>query len=131
MPWKPRQNAARNWESDWRSGFAGWRAGSVSGRSSRAFHSTTGDILTREIAGAIVVLAGSLLVATGVIAEAMGARVPGTNGGCWFGGFVIFGGFVYLFGGTLRRIWDAIGTQTSERAREKERSPAESRILDR
>jgi hypothetical protein len=61
----------------------------------------------------------------------MGARVPGTNGGYWFGGFVIFGGFVYLFGGTLRRIWDAIGTQTSERAREKERSSAESRILDR
>lgn len=67
-----------------------------------------GDFM-REVAGAVLVLAGSVLIAAGIVADA----VSGDRGGHGTAGYVL-GAIVGLVGakrllvGPLRRGWDAI-----------------------
>lgn len=63
----------------------------------------------REIAGGILVLAGAVLIAAGIIADAV-TRGGGSfgNAGYVLGTVVGLLGGVFLLGGPLRRLWDAI-----------------------
>jgi drug/metabolite transporter (DMT)-like permease len=63
----------------------------------------------REVSGAILVLAGSVLIAAGIVADAV-SRDPGARGtaGYVLGAVVGLVGIVLLLGGALRRGWDSI-----------------------
>jgi hypothetical protein len=63
----------------------------------------------REVSGAILVLAGSVLVAAGIVADAV-ARDHGGHGtaGYVLGAVLGLAGLAMLLGGRLRRAWDAI-----------------------
>jgi drug/metabolite transporter (DMT)-like permease len=80
-----------------------------------------GDVM-REVAGAILVLAGSVLIAAGVVADAL-PRDHGGHGntGYVLGAIVGLVGVALLVGGTLRRAWDAIPV---DERRPKSGSPA-------
>jgi hypothetical protein len=65
----------------------------------------------REVAGAILILAGSVLVAAGVIAEAITKGHDGYgNLGYVLGAIAALAGIVMLSSGGVRRAWDAIPT---------------------
>ncbi|HJZ89947.1 MAG TPA: hypothetical protein VKE40_03690 [Gemmataceae bacterium] len=63
----------------------------------------------REIAGAVLVLAGSVLMAAGIVADAVTAG-HGNNStpGYVLGSIVGLIGFAFLFANIARRAWDAI-----------------------
>jgi hypothetical protein len=63
----------------------------------------------REVVGAILVLAGCVLGAAGLIADAL-TRGQGKYGDPAYviGGIVVLVGVVLLFGDAIRRGWDAI-----------------------
>jgi hypothetical protein len=63
----------------------------------------------REVAGAILVLAGSVLVAAGIVADPVTRGQGGHgNAGYVLGAVAGLAGIVMLLGGPLRRAWDAI-----------------------
>lgn len=63
----------------------------------------------REIAGGILVLAGAVLIAAGIVADAVTSGRGGFgSAGCVMGTVVGLVGGVFLLGGPLRRLWDAI-----------------------
>lgn len=66
----------------------------------------------REMTGAILVLAGSVLVAAGLVADGLTHGSSGGYGTCGYvlGAIAGIPGLLFLFGGTLRRAWDAIPT---------------------
>jgi hypothetical protein len=63
----------------------------------------------RTVAGAILILAGSVLVAAGMIADAV-TRGEGNHlvAGCVLGAVVGLVGIAVFVSGTLKRAWDAI-----------------------
>lgn len=63
----------------------------------------------REVAGAILILAGSVLVAGGMLTNAITRGHEGEVG-YGFGAIAGLAGIVMLFGGVVRRAWDAIPT---------------------
>ena len=63
----------------------------------------------REVAGSILVLAGSVLVAAAIVADALSRDKSGhDNTGYVLGTIVGLVGVVLLVSGTIRRAWDAI-----------------------
>jgi len=65
----------------------------------------------REVVGAILILAGSVLVAAGIVADAVTRGEGGYgNAGYVLGAIAGLTGIVMLFGGGIRRAWDAIPT---------------------
>ena len=63
----------------------------------------------REVVGAILVLAGSVLIAAGIVADALSRDQGGHgNAGYVLGAIVGLVGVALLVGGALRRGWDAI-----------------------
>lgn len=71
----------------------------------------------REIAGAIIVLAGAVLAAAGIVAEAV--RPSDNNVGYVLGVIVGCIGIGVLSSGTVRRAWDAIPTDPPRKAASK------------
>jgi len=63
----------------------------------------------REVAGAILVLAGSVLIAAGIVADALVRDHAGRgNTGYVLGTVVGIVGLVLLFASAVRRVWNAI-----------------------
>lgn len=63
----------------------------------------------REVTGAILVLAGSVLITGGIVADAVARDQKGHgNSGYVLGAIIGLVGVGLLFGGMLRRGWDAI-----------------------
>jgi hypothetical protein len=83
-----------------------------------------GDVM-REVAGAILILAGSVLIAAGIVADAVsGGRVGQGNAGYVLGAIVGLVGAARLFGGALRRAWDAIPADDKRTTAPKSGTPA-------
>jgi hypothetical protein len=67
-----------------------------------------GDVM-REVASAILVLSGSVLIAAGIVADAVtGGRGGHGTVGYVLGAIVGLVGAARLLGASLRRAWDAI-----------------------
>ena len=63
----------------------------------------------RALLGAILILAGSILVAAGIIAHDLGSSTRGhADAGYFLGGLLTTFGFAALLAGPLKRGWDAI-----------------------
>jgi hypothetical protein len=77
----------------------------------------------REIAGALLVLAGSVLMAAGIVADAVTAG-HGNYGtpGYVLGSIVGLIGFAFLFANIVRRAWEAIPVE--DQSATKPRGPA-------
>jgi hypothetical protein len=71
----------------------------------------------REVSGAILVLAGSILIAAGIVADAVGRYQAGpAKVGYVLGAVIGLVGVALLVGGVLRRAWEAIPAGEERRA---------------
>jgi hypothetical protein len=80
----------------------------------------------REVAGAVVVLAASILIAAGVLAEAVTRGIGGYGTLAYVLGSVVgVAVVVLLLGGALRRWWDDIPTDDRGSQSPRPDNPAE------
>jgi drug/metabolite transporter (DMT)-like permease len=78
----------------------------------------------KEVAGAILVLAGSVLIAAGIVADALTRDQSGHgNAGYLLGAAVGIVGIVLLLSGTLRRAWDSIPVDDKPSGRSRTGTP--------
>jgi hypothetical protein len=78
----------------------------------------------REIAGAILILAGSLLGAAGFLADAITRDQGGYGSSAYLlGSAVGFLGLVFLVSGVLKQAWDAIPVDNKRTASPKVGTP--------